>query len=335
MSGTTLQVLDLDGVVIDGVCSCLPRTSEDSLERCRALYGDDAKAENIVKSTGILRRRLAESGVTSLDLCTAAAARLLGDLSIALDEIGGVVFVTFTPASAMPCNACQAQARLGLPESVVAFDVSLACSGYAYGLYLAGSLAKATGKRVLLLDGDVQSAVVRADDEATVPVLADAGTATLVSPAHASDRPWQFSFMSKGDGGAALQLPIGGKVKMDGFAVYRFVATDVSRFIAAFLDAIGRCADDFDAFVPHQANVYMIRQLAKALKFPEDKLLVSGDEVGNSASATVPVTISRRAGKLQRLLIAGFGGGLSASVASIELSDRTLLSSFDFGEAIG
>lgn len=318
-----MKTLGLTGVSVDGVCAALPQTSEDNLARCTELYGDAAKAASVVKATGILRRRIAAAGTTSLDLCVTAAEALMKEASVSAADIGGVVFVTFTPAEAMPCNACQAQARLGLGNDIVAFDVGLACSGYAYGLYLAGTLARATGRKILLLDGDAQTSHVKKDDGATVPVLADAGTATIVSPGGMD--AWEFAFLSKGEDGAALRLPVGGTISMDGFAVYRFVAMDVQTFIRGFLAEIGRAADSFDAFVPHQANVFMIRQLSKSLGFAADKLLVSADDVGNSASATVPVTIARCAKGGQRLLISGFGGGLSASVASITLSKTATL----------
>ena len=322
-----MKILGLTGVSIDGVCAALPQASEDNLSRCTELYGDAAKAASVVKATGILRRRLAAAGTTSLDLCVAAAEALMKDTAMSAADVGGVVFVTFTPAEAMPCNACQAQARLGLGNDIVAFDVGLACSGYAYGLYLAGTLARATGRKILLLDGDAQTAHVKRDDGATVPVLADAGTATIVSPGGTDT--WEFAFLSKGEDGAALRLPVGGTISMDGFAVYRFVAMDVQSFVKGFLSETGCTADSFDAFVPHQANVFMIRQLAKSLGFATDKLLVSADEVGNSASATVPVTIARCAKGGQRLLVSGFGGGLSASVASITLSKTAVLKVLD------
>ena len=328
VAGDGVNVLELDGVGIEGVYSCLPANSVDNLALCRELYGDETKAASVVKATGIRRKRIAEPGVTSLDLCVSAAEKLMEDASVRPEEIGGLVFVTFTPARNMPCNACQAQARLKLPKGIVAFDVGLACSGYAYGLYLAGMLVKATRKCVLLLDGDVQSAVMRQDDRDTAPVLADAGTATLVVPTSGGN-PWAFAFMSDGADGDALTLPAGGAISMDGFAVYRFVATEVTRFIRAFMAKAGVSPDGVDAFAPHQANVFMVRQLAKSLGFAAEKLLVSGDEVGNPASASVPVTISRCAGSARNLLVAGFGGGLSASVARISLSDNVLLGSFD------
>ena len=318
-----MSVQTLSGVRVEAVYACLPKHIEDNFNRCLAVYGSEERARSVVTATGIKTRRIAQEGVTSLDLCVQAAEGLLEDVKCDKEDIGAIISVTFTPARNMPCNACQAQKRLGLSNDVIAFDIGLACSGYAYGLYVSGMLAKSTRRKVLLLDGDVQSPVVRLDDEATVPVLADAGTATLVEPCDDA-RTWSFSFMSMGEGGEALTLPFGGKITMDGFAVFKFVAMDVSKFIKTFIGESGVSSDDVDWFVPHQANVYMIKQLAKTLKMPMEKLCISGDVVGNSASATVPVTIVWTQAR-GRVLLSGFGGGLSASVAMIEIDSNAKL----------
>lgn len=330
----------LDGVRVAGVWACLPERSEDNLARCVALYGDERKAAGVVKATGIAKRRVAAAGVSSLDLCMAAARALLEDSGAAPDDIRAVVCVTFTPERQMPCNACRAQSLLGLPQSAAAFDINLACSGWPYGLYVAGLMAKAMGGRVLLLDGDVQTTRVDPADGATVPVLADAGTATLVEPApHCDGRPWRFSFMTDGANGDALALPFGGAISMDGFGVFKFATMDVLDFINGFMESAAAAPDDFDAFVPHQANVYMVRQIAKRLGFSGERTWISGDEFGNSASASVPVTIAHCAGRMprsdRRLLAAGFGGGLSASVCDMDLPGDCSLGVVDYEGASG
>lgn len=335
-----MQIVELDGTRLAAVWACLPARSEDNLARCAEIYGDAKKAAGIVKATGIERRRVADAGVSSLDLCVAAASRLMSETGVRPGEIGAVIDVTFTPERAMPCNACQAQSRLGLPSDVAAFDVNLACSGWAYGLCVASTFAKATGKSVLLLDGDTQTPYMDAADKATVPVMADAGTAALVEPsaAPASAAPWRFSFLTDGAKGDALTLPFGGKIAMDGFGIFKFVTTDVFRFLREFMSATGAAAESIDAFVPHQANVYMVRQLAKPLGFPPEKVWISGDVFGNSSSATVPVTIAWRGGRGdnatrgdRRLFVSGFGGGLSASAALITLPSDCSLGLFDYG----
>lgn len=340
-----MLVTELSGVRIVGLSSCVPKRSEDNLARCVEIYGDEKKAQSIVKATGIRSRRVVDEGTSSLDLCVKAAEKLIDGCAEksgrsaddVKNDIGAVVQVTFTPERAMPCNACQAQSRLGLSTGIVAFDIGLACSGYAYGLYVAGLLAKSLGKMVLLLDGDAQTPRMDPRDLATVPVLADAGTATLVSP-DASAPIWKFAFMTDGAKGEALSLSWGGTIAMDGFAVFKFVTMDVLRFIGEFMNVCGLSPEDVDAFVPHQANVYMIQQIAKRLKFAPDRLWVSGDCLGNSASATVPTTISycapERFGEARslKLLISGFGGGLSASVGLVELEKECLVGHWTFGE---
>ena len=67
------------------------------------------------------------------------------------------------------------------------------------------------------------------------------------------------------------------------------------------------------------------KKLGKKLRFAWDKTWQSGDEVGNSASATVPLTIAKNAAamlitdKTSKILFSGYGGGLSASAGIVTL----------------
>ena len=325
-----MNVLNAGGVRLAGVVACLPKTVVDMTVALGGIYGE--KAAGIVQATGIKVKRLADPGVNVVDLCVAAAERVFEACGVSPEAVGTVIGVSFTNEDRMPCMACQAQARLGLPREVVAFDVSLACSGWGYGLYLAGLLARQTGKRVLLLDGDVQSAFLDPSDAATVPVLADGGTAALIEPCEAGG-DWRFAFLSDGAQGAALRLPRGGTIAMDGFGVFRFVAKDVTAFLRDFMAATGIDGGKIDAFVPHQANVFMIRQLAKALMIPEGKLWISADRIGNISSASIPATLAvvgaARSGTRQ-VLFSGFGGGLSVSAGVLTVDGRCRLEVFDY-----
>jgi len=319
-----MKTQTIGGVVIDGICTCLPAKSEDNLARCTEVYGDEKKAMSIVKATGISSRRIVEAGTSSLDLCVRAAQSLIAEVGVAPEEIGAVIDVTFTPERPMPCNACQAQRRLELPKDLMAFDINLACSGWAYGLSVAGMLAKSLGQKVLLLDGDTQTTYMEKSDAATVPVMADAGTATLVAPSEDVTESWKFAFLTDGSKGDALTLPFGGTISMDGLGIFKFVTMDVLYFIRDFMAAENLTPERLDAFVPHQANIFMIQQIAKKLKFPSEKLKISGDVLGNSSSATVPTTIAYTNAR-GKMLISGFGGGLSASVGVIQVSESCKL----------
>ena len=324
-----MTVLSVGDVRLAGVFSSLPPRSVDNLEALPPVCG--ARTADIVKATGIRHRRLATPGMTGLDYSIHAAERLLAAGGFALSDFGAIVNVSFTGAERMPCGACRAQARLGLPNDIVALDVNLACSGYPYGLYLAATLAKATGRRTLLLDGDVQSSFLAGDDAATNPVLADGGSASVIESEKGAE-PWRFAFASHGAEGNALRLPASGTIAMDGYRVFRFAAVEVTAFLREFLAAVELAPTEVGAFVPHQANVFMVRELARSLAIPADRTWISADAIGNLSSASVPVTISRASagrGTIRNLLLCGFGGGLSIGAAHLALGDRCILGSVD------
>ena len=98
---------------------------------------------------------------------------------------------------------------------------------------------------------------------------------------------------------------------MDGFGVFSFVATDVARELRSF-------GTDFDMFVPHQANMYMARQLAKSLGLA-DRLVTCGAEFANPGSCSVPLALALH-GRAGRALVAGFGAGLSMAACTVRVA---------------
>ena len=317
-----MELQRIDGMRIAGICACVPKNA----------VRNELK---VAEATGIVTRRIAAEGTTVVDLCVKAAERVIADTGAKPEEFGAVLCVSFTSRDRMPAAAVQAQTRLGFPKGIIAFDVSLACSGWGYGLYLAGLLARETGKKVLLLDGDVQSAFT-GNDETTAPLFADGGTATVVEKCSECSgcsnvrMSWRFGFVADGEKGGALRLSHGEPIKMDGFGVFRFVATDVVSYIKAFLSDLQHSnIQTFEhpniTFVPHQPNAYMVRQLAKSVGIEEARTAISCDELGNLSSASIPATIAWK-GVRGPILFAGFGGGLSVSVGQIGLDDGCKLS---------
>ena len=341
-----MNIVKQSGVKIDAIYSCVPSNIVDNEEVLRSIC-DEKETRNIVKATGIKKRAIVDPGTSTVDLGIHCAKKMIEDGVLNVDEIGAVLFVTFTAERLLPFNSAVIQSKLGLANDVIAFDIDLACSGYAYGLWIASGIVKQTGKKVLLFDGDIQTAYLSGEDKSTLPVMSDSTTITLLSPEESGDE-WCFSFYTDGSMADVLSIKAGGSkepvtgdslkkaqyedgskrrdvdIYMDGFEVFRFVAQTVSAFLGDFIEETTNTVDEIDVFVPHQANIYMIKQLAKKLKIPWEKTWRSGDVVGNSGSATVPVTISYNADELlqngtSRVLISGFGGGLSASAGLISL----------------
>jgi len=251
------------------------------------------------------------------DLALRAAREALNPQPSTLNHLPrAVIAATFSNPDRFPSLAVRIAAALGLPSSTPAFDLQLACSAFPYAVYLAGKLSADVGGDVLVIDGDVQSPLVDKDDHATGHIFSDAVTACLVSSGEIHDcspsplafASSNFDFLSKFD--AALTCPAAGPIRMDGFKVFSFVATEVSAFLREF-------GTDFDFFAPHQANPYMVRQLAKTLGL-ESKLLTIDDAVLNPGSCSVAMALAN-APHAGRALIAGFGAGYSASAGVISL----------------
>ena len=310
-------MITVSGFAIEAVFGCVPAQATDNYTVTAALAGAE-KARGIVEAPGFPVRRSVAPGTTVLDLMLPAARRALDGVDP--QAIGGVVAVSFSAPDRFPALAAQLQQALNLPTHIAALDLGLACSGYPYGLMVAGQLAAATGRRVLLVDGDVQSAHVDVEDVNTLAVMSDAASATLVAPSGAGAR---FAFLTQGALGDVLRCPAAGVIRMNGFGVFRFVATEVTAFLREFQ---AQTAVTPDFFVPHQANMYMVRQLAKSLGL-ESRLLTSGPKFANPGSCSVPLTLAAggfptdaNGAADMNVLLAAFGAGLSAAAALLPVS---------------
>jgi 3-oxoacyl-[acyl-carrier-protein] synthase-3 len=266
------------------------------------------------QATGFTTRRVAPDGTDVIDLALPAAKRALEGTDPA--DIGGIVAVSFSNRDRFPALSARLQHELGLPTSIAAYDISMACSGWVYGLCSAAQMVRLTGKKVLLVDGDVQSAWTDRSDANTLAVMGDGASATLLVP---GDGVWDFAFYT--DGGGADALRCRETISMDGFGVFRFVAGPVRKFLASFIQESSLLVGTDPVFVPHQANMYMVRQLADALKL-RDRTIGSGAKYANTGSSSAALSMadgmdgfSNASGRTP-VLIAGFGAGLSAAAAA-------------------
>ena len=311
----------IEGVDIEAVFGCVPENSVDNVAGLTALVGAE-KAESIVKATGFTTRRVAPEGTDVIDLALPAAKRALEGTDPA--DIGGIIAVSFSSRDRFPALSTRLQHALCLPTFVAAYDISMACSGWVYGLCSAAQMVRLTGKKVLLVDGDVQSAWTDRSDANTLAVMGDGASATLLAP---GDGVWDFAFYT--DGGGADALRCRETISMDGFGVFRFVAGPVRKFLATLIQKSSLLVGTDPSlpvgtdpvFVPHQANMYMVRQLADALKL-RDRTIGSGAKYSNTGSCSAALSMADgmdgllNASGRTPILIAGFGAGLSAAAAA-------------------
>lgn len=325
----------VEGVSIRGMASAVPvLQSPLTIEVER--FGQEV-IEKIVTTTGINNRRVAPASMRASDLCQAAGSKLLSDLNWDPNSVELLVFLSQTADHALPATACTLQHKLGLPKSAAAFDVPLGCSSFSYGLWMASSLlGSMTATRALVLVGDTLTQNVSREERALWTLFGDAGSALALEKS--SDAPpMYFELGTDGSGYKHLLLDHQNNssadvevLHMDGPAVFSFTLREVPPMINRLLDFSGIKSDTIDKWVFHQANEFILRNLQKRMQIPNEKFVVDLADWGNTSGATIPLAIcnslqSTLESTNQRLLLAGFGVGLSWSGAIVDLSTEVVI----------
>jgi 3-oxoacyl-[acyl-carrier-protein] synthase-3 len=221
-----------------------------------------------------------------------------------------------------------------------AFDVSLGCSGYVYGIWLAATLLTAGCRRVLLLAGDTISRTLDPSDRGTALLFGDAGSATALEKEAGAPR-MHFVLGSDGKGASDLVIPGGGfrpfvrdarmregfdpaHLFMDGGKVFSFTLAVVPNLVRKTLALAGLQLGDVDAFLLHQANRFMLRHLAKKIGIAPERMPTNIERFGNTSSASIPLLLTSDLAERcttgpSRLMMVGFGVGLSWASALVEL----------------
>ena len=285
---------------------------EDVASVCGEVVVDNTSLveERQLATTGFRSRTIVKDGTSLFDLCLCAAKK------VDTTNVAGVIAATFSNENRFPSLAVQLASALGLPAETPAFDLQMACSAYPYALFVAGQLAAAAKRPILVVHGDIQSRLVDKSDAATNFLFSDAAAATLVTANTAATS--QFAALSKASD--ALICAAMGPIRMDGFKVFSFVAQDVLALLKQFAPT------DYEVFVPHQANLYMVRQLAKALGAKES--LISVGRFANPGGCSIPLMLDEKKTQLagKKALLAGFGAGLSAAALTVRVATKDVSS---------
>jgi 3-oxoacyl-[acyl-carrier-protein] synthase-3 len=240
----------------------------------------------------------------------------------------------------MPSTACIVQQKLGA-ERAVAFDVSAACSGFLYALTIGDQFIRSgMHKRVLVIGADMFSKVVDWSNRDTCILFSDGAGAMLLEATTSDEERIVKSthIFSDGRQGDKLYIPGGGSLNpashdtlYEGMHYIRMRGNELFKIaVKAMVDASKKAlkhneltVEDIDLVIPHQANIRIMEAIAKKLKIPMEKVMVTIDYYGNSSAATVPTAFdkARRIGKLQEgdtVLAVAFGAGVTWASALIQ-----------------
>jgi len=305
-----------------GPGSFLParRVSNAQLAAQLAREGVETSDSWIQERTGIEARHFAEPGQTSSDLALPAAKAALDAAGLEPDQIDLIIVATTTPDMVFPSTACLLQAKLGV-HGCPAFDVQAVCSGFLYALSVADAMIRAGSARHALVVGtEVFSRILDFKDRTTCVLFGDGAGAVVLG---ASEQPGIVATALHADGRQAGVLCVPKDyVLMDGQVVFKLAVGALEKVALEVLAKAGREAASIDWLIPHQANLRIMKGTAKKLGLPEERMVVTVHEHGNTSAASVPLALDAavRDGRIHRgqsLMLEGVGGGFTWGAALV------------------
>lgn len=290
----------------------------------------------IVERTGIRERRIAAPGEASSDLGTKAAERALEAAGLSAVDLDLILVATCTGDSPLPSTACLIQHRLGAVRAA-ACDISAACCGFVYALAVGDAYVKTGLRHVLVVGAEVMSAIMDWSDRSTCILFGDGAGAVVLGPAegergilsshlHSDGNLWDLICVP----GGGSRIPPSEKMLADGLQYLKMKGNETFKVAVKTLEESAREAlsanhfavEDLDLYVPHQANVRIIKAVADRLGLPMEKVFLNMDRYGNTSAASIPLALDEavrtalvKDGSL--VMIAAFGSGLTWASALI------------------
>ncbi len=286
----------------------------------------DSSDEWIRQRTGIITRTRASKGVDAIDLAETASREAIEKSGVDPSRIGAVLVSTISNVAVTPSMATLLAERLGVAPAP-AYDISAACAGYTYAIAQADALIRAgAAEYVLVVGAEKLSQYVHPEDRSISFLLGDGAGAAVLGP---SDEPGVSKTVWGSDGSkwdavgmnATFEEYLDGEkpwptMRQDGQTVFRWAVWEMAKVARQTLEEAGVAPEDLAAFIPHQANMRIIDELAKQLKLPEHVAIGRDIETtGNTSAASIPLATHRLLDERPELsgglaLQIGFGAGL-------------------------
>jgi 3-oxoacyl-[acyl-carrier-protein] synthase-3 len=296
---------------IKAIGSYIPSTFVDNYLRVRDFETDESFIRDKIGFVTLARKSSEED---TSDLCIKAFKDLSSLSGLRQDSIDCIVVCTQNPdGRGLPHTSAIVHRKLGLKDDVAAFDISLGCSGYVYGLSVITSFMSLNGLRNgLLFTADPYSKILDHTDRNTELLFGDAATSTWIS-----DNPvfemLKTRFATNGSGWDAIVVSeTTALLSMKGKDVFMFTMKKVPPQIEQCLKDNSLTKEDIDLFILHQGSKYIVDNLTKQLQVAAEKVPFNAQGFGNTISSSIPLILKDTFdGNSTFILLSGFGVGLS------------------------
>lgn len=292
--------------------------------------------EWIRERTGIRERHIAGTGEACSDLAVQAGKRALAAAGIAAADLDMILVATCTGDYPLPATACLVQHQLGATKAA-ACDLSAACCGFVYALSVADAYVKTGMRHVLVIGSEVMSAITDWTDRNTCVLFGDGAGAAVISASEGKRGILSTHLRSDGNLCELIAVPGGGSrtppsekvlaegmqyIKMKGNETFKVAVRTLEEIARETLEANHLRVEDVDLYVPHQANVRILKAVVERLGLPIEKVVLNLDRHGNTSAASIPIALDEavRAGRIKDgslVMLGAFGAGLTWASALI------------------
>ncbi|MGQ0555210.1 MAG: beta-ketoacyl-ACP synthase III [Nitrospiraceae bacterium] len=292
--------------------------------------------EWIRERTGIRERRIAATGEACSDLAVQAGKRALTAAGLAATDLDMILVATCTGDYPLPATACLVQHQLGAIKAA-ACDLSAACCGFVYALSVADAYIKTGMRHVLVIGSEVMSAITDWTDRNTCVLFGDGAGAAVVSASNGERGILSTHLRSDGTLCELIMVPGGGSrtppsekviderlqyIKMKGNETFKVAVRSLEEIARSTLAANHLRVEDIDLYVPHQANIRILKAVMERLSLPIEKVMLNVDRYGNTSAASIPIALDEavREGRIKDgslVLLGAFGAGLTWASAVI------------------
>jgi 3-oxoacyl-[acyl-carrier-protein] synthase III len=298
----------------------------------------DTSDEWIVSRTGIRERRVAAADETTASMAAVASKRALATAGLDADDIDVILLATLTPDYWMPSTAALVKEAIGNTRAF-AMDVAAACSGFVYAWSAAQAyITSGMARHVLVIGAELLTRFLDYTDRNTCILFGDGAGAVILSASEEPGGSLGIELTTEPQGAYMIWLPAGGAksppsratvergehfIRMEGRETYRFATRTLASTALAAIRKAGLQMSDIDLFIPHQANIRIIRSVADGLGLPMERMYVNLDRYGNTSAASIPMALAEAVneGRVKvgdRIVIVAFGAGFTSGAAALE-----------------
>jgi len=292
----------------------------------------DTTDEWIFKRTGIKERLVAGENENTSDLGAKASEVAIQRAGIEASDIDLVICATLSPDfSAMPSTACLISEKLGIKD-VMAFDISAACTGFVYALSVAKAFIESGMKKnVLIVGAEKASNVMDYTDRNICMLFGDGAGAAIISTTEDKDKSI-IDVQCSADGNLKEILYIPGVgspddkfMHMKGNETFKIAVKTLTSDVEKIMAKNNYVNEDIDLFIPHQANIRIIKAVGKALNLTDSQKVLTVEKYGNTSAASIPMAMNDcfEDGRLtngKTMLLDAFGGGATWGSAIVKFN---------------